>query len=709
MKILITGGSGFVGSHVVEAFTKNGHTVRVLARRTSDISNIKNLGVEIVYGDLAQKNSLTEAVDGMDALVNLAATMGGQVQEFQAATIAGTHNLFLAAEHAGIKRIVHTSSIAVLAHNSHNDQNDIPEDGVFESDPDFQNIYVTAKQESERTALSFNGHYGIRVIVLRPGLVFGPGGTWKLPRMGYSMGNNFFIIGNGKNKLPVTYVKNLADAVLMSVEKQSISGGVFNIIDDELFTQQEFLERYKRDVNPELKIKFIPRFLGLSLAKAGKIAGKLTGLSNPFQMGHIYSCYSQLTYSTRKVKSVLCWQPKYKKEDALTATMLYFSGKQKISRRSDLSKLGEINDSLPPVRVALIGCGVIADTHMQFLADMSNIKVVACCDPDPENAKKMTGKWNVPAVYDSVETMLEDVKPDAVHMMVPPQFNSSIAMIAIKHGCHIFMEKPMAVNSAEAGAIIKAAAARGVKVCVDHNHLYDSVMVKARRIIESGALGKVTWVDSYYGFDLGSNRSNRLMLPGGENNWTFQLPGGLFQNLLPHPLSVALDVIGEPISSYAHARFFRILPHQPMDELRILLETRDAGGLVTVSLAASPKFQTLTVYGTKGSLLVDFAHKIVVPQIHLSHVPKSVSRLIMNMRWGTSLIRGTLRMVWQVLRKKWIHFDGMNIMIREFYSTIQENRPSPVDPADLLHMMRVMDKTWEQVGQQNVFSRKKEY
>lgn len=708
MKVLITGGSGFIGSHVVKRFIGAGHTVRVLARRTSDTSNIEGFGVEIVRGDLAQQNSLTQAMEGIEVLVSLAATMGGTAQEFNAATVQGTHNLLLAAEHAGVKRVVHTSSIAVLSNTVPEGQLEIPEDGAFESDPTFQSSYVTAKQESERTALSFDMRNNMRVIVLRPGIVFGPRGTWKLPRMGYPGGSYFFIIGNGQNLMPVTYVKNLVEAILLSAENPNVPGGVFNIIDDERFTQREFLERYRRDIQPKLKIRCIHHWICLGVARVAKAVSNLTGIPNPFQLGHIVSCYSQLTYSTRKAKSLLCWQPLYGKEEALTETMRYFAEKQKLSRRANLHVLGRVNASLPPVRVALIGCGIIARTHMQFLADMSNVRIVACCDPDLESAKRLAQEFNITTSYESAEVMLEREKPDAVHILAPPQMNLSLALLAINYGCHVLIEKPMALDCTEAETIVQAAAVRGVKICVDHNHLYDSVMVKARHLVESGALGKVIWVDSYYGFDLGNNRSNRLMLPGGERNWTFQLPGGLFHNLLPHPLSVALDILGEPIRTYAHARFFRILQHQPMDELRILLETPEAGGLVTVSLAASPKFHTLTLYGTKGSLLVDFAHKLLIPQIHRAHIPKSVSRLLMNMRWGMNLVQGTLGMGWKVARNKWVHFDGMDTLIHEFHSAIQEGRPSPVAPQELIRLMRVMDKTWEQIGPQNVFTRKVE-
>jgi len=707
MRILITGGTGFVGSHVVKEFLGAGHTVRVLVRRTSDISSIEDLDVEFIYGDLAQKNSLTQPVEEIDVLVNLATTMGGTAQEFDAATVKGTFNLFVAAERAGVKRVVHTSSIVVLSSSVLDGKSEIPEDGAFESNPAFLSDYVKSKQESERTALSFNDRNKLQVIVLRPGLVFGPRGTWKLPRMGYGAGKYFFIIGNGQNLIPVIYVKNLANVILLSAEKADVPGGSFNIIENERFTQRQFLERYRRDVHPKLKIICVPYWICLAIAKVAQAVSRQTGIPNPFQFGHIKHCYTQLTYSTRRTQNLLTWKQPYGKERALTETMAYFSEKKKVYHSRDIKDIGKIDKSLPPVRIAMIGCGIIARTHMKFLSSMDNVRVIACCDPDLKGAKKLAEEWNIPSSYESAEIMLERETPDAVHIMTPPQMNLSLALLAINHGCHLLIEKPMALNVKDAETIIQAADDRGVKLCVDHNHLYDSVMIEARRFVESGALGQVIWVDSYYGFDLGHNRTNRYMLPGGERNWNFQLLGGLFNNLLPHPLSVALDILGEPINSYGHARYFRILPYQSMDELRILLETPNAGGLVTISLAASPGFQTLTIYGTKGSVLVDFNNKLFVPQFHRSHIPKSISRFLMNMSYGKKLVFGTLKMSWKVLRKKWIHFDGMATLFREFYLAIQEDHPSPITSKELINLMHVMDKTWDQIGPQNIYNKKK--
>src|SRR5438552_7305722 len=195
-KILITGGSGFVGSHVVDRLVGEGCDVRVLARRTSDVTRLLAAGVDVYYGDLADKASLDTAVEGRDVLVNIATTMGGTARELELGTIAGTAHLFDAARTAGVRRLVHISSIAVLPMAPPQGEAALMETAVYESDPALCVGYVAGKQATEKAALKAASD-GWEVFVLRPGIVFGPRGNWVLSRLGYAAGSRFFVVGNG--------------------------------------------------------------------------------------------------------------------------------------------------------------------------------------------------------------------------------------------------------------------------------------------------------------------------------------------------------------------------------------------------------------------------------------------------------------------------------------------------------------------------------
>ena len=698
MKVLITGASGFLGSYLVKLFVGAGHEVRALVRRSSRSTLLKKLRVQIMYGDLKDPHSLQQAVEGMHTVVHAAATMSGPAQEYVAATCRGTRDLIAAAEAAGVSRFIHISSIIVLS-TQQTGTEPIPEDAPYETSKAFLTPYTRSKLEAEQAVLNHARKSAMAILVLRPGLLFGPRGKMFLPRTGYALGKNWYlVIGNGRNPLPVCYVRNCATAVLAAAEKQTLTQGVFNILDDVPVTQLEYLREIKYGARPALKIVRVPYFLARCAALLGETASKITRLPWPIRSSHLAQCRRRLRYSNAKARQLLGWKPETGKDEALSATSRYFLEKESFSRRADIRFLGQLPTDAKPLKACLIGCGMIGRVHAAILDRAPHARLVGVCDADREAASRLANRFNIPHTYTDPQTMLENLKPDVVHVLTPPQSHADLAGLAAKHGCHVLVEKPMAVDAADARRIAETARRHGVKVCVNHNHLYDPVFVAARKMLELRELGDILWVESYYGFDLGHNLASRYMVPGGENHWTFDLPGGLFQNLAPHPLSLALAVLGAPAKIAAHARHGRVLPHAASDELRVLLETPTASGLVTVSLAASPRFQYLNIFGTQRCLFIDLLNKWAVTQSVMKGVPKPISRALMNIRHGRTLLCGTLRGMLKVLLKRWTPYEGLDILTREFYRSILLNEPAPVTADDGVQVMEIMDEIWRQIA-----------
>ncbi len=700
MKILITGASGFLGGHMAEMFVEAGHHVRAFVRRTSRTELLERLGLEMVRGDLKDHDSLRKAVAAMEVVVHAASTTSGVPQEFVEATVRGTRALLATAEKAGVKRFVHLSSIGVVKMPRRADRRPIAEDAPYEDDPALLTNYIQSKIGAEREVLEFARDGRMQVIVLRPGILYGPRGRWNLARMGYALGaNGYVIIGNGGNTLPVCYVRNCASAVLRAAESAHAEG-IFNVVDDESFTQLEYLRRLKEDVRPRLKIVCLPYLIARALGKMAGMATRPLGRPSPLRPAHLIACQRRLAYSNQRAKEALGWRPETGKEEALAATMHSYAERERVSRRADLRLLGRPPKGEPPLTACLVGCGVIAQEHLKVLSRMPNAKVLALCDLNRDAARDLAQRFNVPRTYDDVAAMLDAERPGVLHILTPPQSHAMYAELAAHKGCNVLVEKPMAVDAAEARRMADCAAEHGVQICVDHNCIYEPQIVRARRRIQSGALGDLIWVESYYGFDLGGSPAITYMLPGGEKHWTFRLPGGLYQNLAPHPLCLALELLGPPRRVHAHARYGRVLPHQPTDELRIILETETASGVVTVSLAASPRFHYLSVFGTEGALFVDVLNKWLIPHVRMRGVPKTIARAIMNMRHGCTVLRGTLGGMLKVLMRRWTPYEGMALLIREYYAALQEERDPPVSAEEGIAVMEVMDKVWDIIGSQ---------
>jgi predicted dehydrogenase len=138
------------------------------------------------------------------------------------------------------------------------------------------------------------------------------------------------------------------------------------------------------------------------------------------------------------------------KAEALSRTMAYFKARQQKSHRANLEHLTQVRRIEPPVGICIIGCGVIAEEHLSILRRLEGVRVLGICDTDPEAARKTGAKFGISSTYSDVDRMLNEQKPDSVHIVTPPQSHCSLTETAIKAGCHVLVEKPMAVTADEA-------------------------------------------------------------------------------------------------------------------------------------------------------------------------------------------------------------------------------------------------------------------
>ncbi|MFF2091780.1 Gfo/Idh/MocA family protein [Paenibacillus sp. NPDC058174] len=151
------------------------------------------------------------------------------------------------------------------------------------------------------------------------------------------------------------------------------------------------------------------------------------------------------------------------------------------------------------VRVAVIGCGSISKhRHIPEYVSNENVELVAFVDPVIERAQGYAEQHGGKAFAD-YETMLAEIKPDAVSVCTPNATHAEISIAAAKAGAHVLVEKPMASTDEEAAAMIEAAASNGVKLMVGHNQRFIPAHVKAKQILKSGVLGKVLTFRTSFG------------------------------------------------------------------------------------------------------------------------------------------------------------------------------------------------------------------
>lgn len=233
MKVLVTGGGGFLGGAIIEQLLSRDMEVRSLARGAYPALQAK--GVECIQADLADADAVTDAAAGCDAVIHTAAKAGvwGDYQDYFDANVAGTRNVILACKAHAIPKLVYTSTPSVTFAGA-------DEDGVDESMPYAETFlchYAATKALAERDVLAANGGT-LSTVALRPHLIWGPGDRHLVPRViERAKAGKLKLVGNGRNRVDATYIDNAVAAHLCALEvlspDASCAGKAYYISNDE--------------------------------------------------------------------------------------------------------------------------------------------------------------------------------------------------------------------------------------------------------------------------------------------------------------------------------------------------------------------------------------------------------------------------------------------------------------------------------------------
>ncbi len=240
MNVLVTGAAGFLGGHLVDMLVEQNYAVRAMVRPSEDASHLHTLkNVEVVLGDLTDEASLKRAVQGVQRVFNVAAKTGpwGTEDTYRAINVQGLADLIHASLDAGVQRFVHTSSITVYGHHL---QGIVTEDEPFHAE---DNPYSRTKIAGEKLIANLVKDEGASVVIVRPGWIYGPRDSASFGRfVAMVESGKGFLLGSGKNIVPVVYVRDVAQGLIKAGEGgDETIGRAYTIADDKRVTQAAYL------------------------------------------------------------------------------------------------------------------------------------------------------------------------------------------------------------------------------------------------------------------------------------------------------------------------------------------------------------------------------------------------------------------------------------------------------------------------------------
>ena len=281
MQTLVTGATGFLGSHITNRLIERGDSVRALVRATSDTSYLEPFGAEIVTGDITEPGSLTAALAGVDVVYHAAAHVSdwGPWSDFKRNTVNGTRNMLRAAAKAGVSRFLHVSSDAVYRFDDL--ARGVDESTRLETRFGPLDYYRRSKTAAEKIARRAHERGRVPVTVVRPALIMGERDASMLPGLVIFLKSSLAAyMGNGRNRLPCVYAGDVADLCIRAATSKGALGETYNAVNEEHVTQRDLFDAAAETAGFAAPRRSVPLRLLYTIAAASEAVARLRGWSH---------------------------------------------------------------------------------------------------------------------------------------------------------------------------------------------------------------------------------------------------------------------------------------------------------------------------------------------------------------------------------------------------------------------------------------------
>jgi nucleoside-diphosphate-sugar epimerase len=314
--ILVTGATGFIGPALIESLLRQGfRNLRAFARPSSDTARLTAITdryrnttrLEVLRGNLLSEEDCMEAAKGVAVAFHLATSASKSFPDAFMNSVITTRNLLEASRHyATLRRFVNISSLAVY---SNTQQRPLDESAPIQERV-LGDAYAFGKIKQDEIVREYGDRCGIPYVIVRPGPVYGPGKASITGRVGVDTFGIFLHLG-GPSLLPLTYVDNCADAMVLAGVKPGVEGEIFNIVDDNLPSSRRFLRFYKRNAVRFPSI-YLPHCMSYALCWLWESYSHWSEAQLPpaFNRNRWRIEWKKTRYSNAKAKAKLGWTPR---------------------------------------------------------------------------------------------------------------------------------------------------------------------------------------------------------------------------------------------------------------------------------------------------------------------------------------------------------------------------------------------------------------
>jgi predicted dehydrogenase len=355
------------------------------------------------------------------------------------------------------------------------------------------------------------------------------------------------------------------------------------------------------------------------------------------------------------------------------------------------------------LKVAIVGCGKIADAHASQILRVRGCEIVAVCDREPLMAKQLYERFPVGHHYEDLTELLSKARPDVVHITTPAETHYKIARTCLEQGSHVYVEKPVALNAAEAEDLVALAEGRGLKLTAGHDDQFSHVTRRMRALVRNGYLGGLpVHMESSFCYDLGDPAYARALL-SDKNHWVRRLPGKLLHNIISHGIArIAEFLTSDSPHVIAHGFVSPLLRSmgetEIVDELRVIIsEEERTTAYFTFSSQMRPTLHEFRIYGPRNGLVLDQDQETLI-RVRGDRYKSFAEKFIPPAAMARQYLGNLKTNVGLFLRRDFHMKAGMKCLIETFYRSIARNEPPPIPYREIVLTARIMDSIFDQVG-----------
>ena len=324
MRYLITGATGFVGGHIAEACVRKEQALSAIVRSTSKVSELEKLGAILYRGELCDANLARQAVTEADVVVHCAAKVGdwGPIEPYREVNVEALRVLLEACKGQALSRFILMSSLGVYATRHHY--------GTDETEPLprwHNDGYSQTKVEAEQLAMHYYNEWGVPVVILRPGFVYGPRDLTVMPRIISALRHNRLRYpGGGAAALNTIFVNNLVDAVFLAVQSEKAVGQAYNLTDGEFVSKRRFIGTIADRMSLPHPTRTPPLWFAYAVTWCAEKLAKIRGAKKAplFNFPRLKFIGYNLDFSIQKAMDDLGYRPRVNFEEAIGETLDWY-------------------------------------------------------------------------------------------------------------------------------------------------------------------------------------------------------------------------------------------------------------------------------------------------------------------------------------------------------------------------------------------------